>query len=103
MVFRLIAVGKKTFDNRLNGRLLNTKNDWGRFGYGSTCGTVGVAVDSAGDVVLDYCAAVRGILNDDQGGPLHPPGLRRAEALDEVRQSIDRNVAAKKGGSRSRS
>jgi hypothetical protein len=62
-----------------------------------------VAVDSAGDVVLDYCAAVRGILNDDQGGPLHPPGLRMAEALDEVRQSIDRNVAAKKGGSRSRS
>jgi hypothetical protein len=62
-----------------------------------------VAVDAADDVVLDYCAAVRGILNDDQGGPLHPPGLRMAEALDEVRQSIDRNVAAKKGGSRSRS
>jgi hypothetical protein len=59
--------------------------------------------DSAGDVVLDYCAAVRGILNDDQGGPLHPPGLRMAEALDEVRQSIGRNVAAKKGGPRSRS
>jgi len=62
-----------------------------------------VDVDSAGDVVLDYCAAVRGILNDDQGGPLHPPGLRMAEALGEVRQSIDRNMAAKKGGSRSRS
>ena len=38
-------------------------------------------VDPAGSVVLDYCAAVRGILNDDQGGPLHPPGLRMAEAL----------------------
>jgi hypothetical protein len=61
-----------------------------------------VPIDSAGDVVLDYCAAVRGILNDDQGGPLHPPGLRMTEALDEVRQSIDRNVAAKKGGSRRR-
>jgi hypothetical protein len=24
------------------------------------------------EVVLDYCAAVRGILKDDQGGPLHP-------------------------------
>ena len=34
------------------------------------------------DVVLDYCSVVRGILNDDQGGPLHPPGLRMAEALD---------------------
>jgi hypothetical protein len=56
--------------------------------------------DPAGDVVLDYCAAVRGILNDDQGGPLHPPGLRMAEALDEVRQSIGRNLGAKKGGSR---
>jgi hypothetical protein len=60
------------------------------------------ADDPAGDVVLDYCAAVRGILNDDQGGPLDPPGLRMADALDEVRQSIQRNVDAKKGGSRRR-
>jgi len=52
----------------------------------------------AGQVVLDYCAAVRGILNDDQGGPLHPPGLRMADALEEVRQSLDRCLAAKKGG-----
>jgi hypothetical protein len=51
-----------------------------------------------GQVVLDYCAAVRGILNDDQGGPLHPPGLRMAEALGEVRQSLERCVEAKKGG-----
>src|SRR5262245_25620589 len=58
--------------------------------------------DPAGDVVLDYCAAVRGILNSDQGGPLDPPGLRMAAALDEVRESIRRNVDAKKGGSRSR-
>jgi hypothetical protein len=55
--------------------------------------------DSASAVVLDYCAAVRGILNDDQGGPLHPPGLRMAEALDEVRVSIQRNLDEKKGGS----
>ena len=32
-------------------------------------------------MVLDYCAAVRGILNDDQGGPLHPQGVWMAEAL----------------------
>jgi len=50
-------------------------------------------------LVLEYCAAVRGILNDDQGGPLHPPGLRMAEALGEVRESIERNVAEQKGGS----
>ena len=52
--------------------------------------------DSACDVVLDYCAAVRGILNDDQGGPLHPPGLRMAEALTEIRDSIQRDLDAKK-------
>lgn len=69
--------------------------------------TIGLAVmdppptvtDPVGDVVLDYCAAVRGILNDDQGGPLHPPGLRMAEALDEVQGSILRNLEGKKGGS----
>jgi hypothetical protein len=56
--------------------------------------------DPAGGVVLDYCAAVRGILNDDQGGPLHPPGLRMAEALHEVQESLQRDLDAKKGGSR---
>jgi hypothetical protein len=58
------------------------------------------AADPASAVVLEYCAAVRGILNDDQGGPLEPPGLRMAEALDEVRESIRRNLDEKKGGSR---
>src|SRR3984957_17636364 len=56
--------------------------------------------DSASAVVLDYCTSVRGILNDDQGGPLHPPGLRMADALDEVRESIQRNLDEKRGGSR---
>lgn len=55
--------------------------------------------DSASAVVLDYCAAVRGILNDDQGGPLHPPGLRMAEALGEIQDSIQRNMDEKKGDS----
>jgi hypothetical protein len=50
------------------------------------------------EVVLEYCAAVRGILHDDQGGPLHPPGLRMAEALGEVRASLQRNLEAQKGG-----
>jgi hypothetical protein len=54
--------------------------------------------DEAGEVVLGYCAAVRGILNDDQGGPLHPPGVRMSEALQEVRESLDRNLDAQKGG-----
>jgi hypothetical protein len=51
----------------------------------------------AGQVVLDYCTAVRGILNDDQGGPLHPPGMRMAESLQEVRASLERNLGVKKG------
>jgi hypothetical protein len=55
--------------------------------------------DPGGDVVLDYCAAVRGILNNDQGGPLHPCGLQMAEALNEVQASLQRNLDAKKGGS----
>ena len=59
--------------------------------------TAGLA-NEAGQVVLAYCSAVRGILNDDQGGPLHPPGLRMAAALQEVRDSLQKNLAAKKGG-----
>jgi hypothetical protein len=57
-------------------------------------------VDPGGSVVLDYCATVRGILNDDQGGPLEPPGLRMAEALNEVHASLRRDLDEKKGGSR---
>jgi hypothetical protein len=61
----------------------------------------GIAMPAGADkaqVVLDYCAVVRGILVDDQGGPLHPPGVRMAEALTEVRQSLASCVDAKKGG-----
>jgi hypothetical protein len=64
----------------------------------ATSKVVEPAGDEAGQVVLDYCCAVRGILNDDQGGPLHPPGIRMAEALQEVRESLQRNLDAKKGG-----
>lgn len=54
--------------------------------------------DATGPVVLDYCGAVRGILNDDQGGPLRPPGLRMAEALGEVRASLGRVLALDRPG-----
>jgi hypothetical protein len=50
------------------------------------------------DVALAYAATIRGILNDDQGGPLDPPGLRMAGALQEVRSSMQRCVERKKGG-----
>jgi hypothetical protein len=38
----------------------------------------------AAQIVFDYCAAVRGILNDNHGGPLTPPGWRMAQALDAI-------------------
>ena len=60
-------------------------------------------VTNGTEVVLDYCAAVRGIINDGQGGPLRPPGLRMSEALGEVRQSLRRNLRLKKGGERKHS
>jgi hypothetical protein len=58
----------------------------------------GAARSEAQDIVLEYAAGIRGILNDDQGGPLDPPGLRMAEALGEVRASLQRCVEQKKGG-----
>jgi len=63
----------------------------------ATTGDAPVA-DEVGEVVLGYCAAVRGMLNDSQGGPLHPPGLRMREALEDVRDALERNLQAKKGG-----
>ncbi|MDM8548480.1 hypothetical protein QUF72_00320 [Desulfobacterales bacterium HSG2] len=47
----------------------------------------------AARIVPDYCAAVRGILNDNHGGPLTPPGWRMATALTAVSQSIGRNLS----------
>jgi HEAT repeat protein len=56
-----------------------------------------VKLSVANAVVMDYCTAVKGILNDDQGGPLHPPGLRMVDALQSVRGSVERCLATKKG------
>jgi hypothetical protein len=65
---------------------------------GGSAAPMPAANATAAQVVLDYCAAVRGILNDDQGGPLHPPGLRMAEALSEVQESLQRNLELNKPG-----
>jgi len=66
----------------------------------TSAGNVPAVADpaEAGRVALDYCSVVRGILNDDQGGPLQPSGLRMAEALGEVRASLQRNLDAQRGG-----
>jgi len=44
----------------------------------------------AAQIVLNYCAAVRGILNDNHGGPLRPPGWRMADALEALCVSLER-------------
>jgi hypothetical protein len=64
--------------------------------------TVAATAPQGLDVVLDYCAAVRGVINSSQGGPLRPPGLRMSEALGEVRKSLQRNLRLKKGGAPNR-
>jgi len=51
-----------------------------------------------GNVVLDYCSVVRGILNDGHGGPAHPAGLRMLEALGDVQESLTRVASSGKGG-----
>ena len=53
---------------------------------------------TSGDVVLDYCSAVRGILNDNHGGPAHPAGLRMLEALGDVQKSLSRVASSGKAG-----
>jgi hypothetical protein len=47
---------------------------------------------AAAQIVLDYCAAVRGVLNDNHGGPLRPAGWRMAGALEAIDQSLERNL-----------
>ncbi|MBA7713166.1 hypothetical protein ES703_122166 [subsurface metagenome] len=41
---------------------------------------------------MDYCSAIRGILNSSQGGPLYPVGLRMVDALKKVRGSLQVNM-----------
>jgi len=50
------------------------------------------------EAVLGYCSGIRGILSDDQGGPLDPPGLRMAEGIQDMRDSLERCLQAKVGG-----
>ena len=71
---------------------------------GDAAGVVNEAVDTsslAGDggaVVLDFCSAVRGILNDNHGGPRNPPGIRMVDALADVQESLARIAASGKSG-----
>lgn len=55
-------------------------------------------VAAEGQEILDYCAATRGILNKNQGGPLDPPGLKMADGLKDVQASIQRVLDKGIGG-----
>lgn len=56
--------------------------------------------DAASEVVLGYCSAVRSALTDDARPPLAFAGLRLAERLEQIHDSLDR--LGKKGGRRQR-
>ncbi len=60
-------------------------------------------VESSGQgVVLDYCAAVRGVLNDDHGGPLQPPGLEDGRGVGPDSILPAAQSGGEKGGRRPR-
>jgi hypothetical protein len=44
------------------------------------------------NVVLDYCTVIKGVLNDNKGGPLNPTGYRMYNALQEVYDSLGSNL-----------
>lgn len=52
-------------------------------------GKASVLAGVSGQAVLDYCSVVRGILNDNHGGPHHPAGVRMLEALGDVQESLE--------------
>jgi hypothetical protein len=56
--------------------------------------------DPEADVIRGYCAAVRSALTDDGRPPLEASGLKLADRLTKVADSLDR-VAAKRGSRRS--
>ncbi len=49
-------------------------------------------IDAGEEVVLDYCSAIRGILNSNQGSPIYPAGLRMRDALKKVQRSLQVNM-----------
>lgn len=51
-----------------------------------------VVSEEESSIVLDYCTIVKGVLNDNKGGPLNPSGLRMYEGLQEVYDSLEQNL-----------
>ena len=59
----------------------------------------GVISEEESSIVLDYCTIVKGVLNDNKGGPENPSGLRMYKGLQEVYDSLEQNLM-KKGEAR---
>lgn len=55
--------------------------------------------DLEAETVRGYCAAVRSALTDDGRPPLEAPGLKLADRLTEVTESLDR-IKQKRGSPR---
>lgn len=51
-----------------------------------------VISEEESSIVLDYCTIVKGVLNDNKGGPLNPSGLRMYEGLQEIYDSLEQNL-----------
>lgn len=49
-------------------------------------------------IISDFCTIIKGILNDNENGPLDPPGLRMANKLCGVRKVIETLLKTKKKG-----
>lgn len=49
-------------------------------------------------IISDFCTIIKGILNDNENGPLDPPGLRMASKLRGVRKVIETLLKTKKKG-----
>jgi len=45
-------------------------------------------LENSAQIVFDYCPAIRGILNNNHGGPLLPAGMKMSLALEEFDESI---------------
>jgi hypothetical protein len=87
-------------DGEVGGQEREAPEPAGEASEAMPVGKAAASVSTQEQVALDYCTAVRGILNNDQGGPLQPPGLEMAQSLTQVRASIQQNLDAKKGGLR---
>ena len=54
---------------------------------------------ASGNVVLDYCSVVRGILNDNHGGPAHPAGAANARSARRCAEVAQTRCFVRKGRS----